>query len=273
MLTSVMLAVAAGASVAAVLAGVARALGGKPGGWVGASAVGSGYVAGHLVFAWPAIPPVDVTDRIPWLALAAVLVAVFEAGRTPRPWTRWVGRSVLAALVLGAMLGPVAGAPGMLRVWLIPGLVALLAWADVEVLAARCALADVLRALLITAGGTTVALVFAGSAVLPFLCAVLTAALAGGWLVVVRDGPPRGWVTVALAVLTALVLDGSIYAFLPVPTALLLAAAPAMTWLTRLGPARRLGRWPALAFGTVSVLIPIAIAIAVAVALTPSLDS
>ncbi len=260
------------AAIAAALAGMGRALGGKIGGWVGASAVGFGYAAGHIAAAPLAFPPVDVTDRIPWLALAAVMVAVFEAVRTPGPVTRWVGRSLLAALMLGLMLGPVVGAEGMVRVSLISGLVALVAWADVEVLASRCQTVDALRALLITAGGAAVALVIAGSVVLGFLSAVLAAALAGGWLVAMRADPPSGWVMAASLVLTALVLEGSIYASLPAPAALLLAVSPAMAWLTRLGPARRLGRWPALAFGTVVVSIPVAIAVAVAVALAPPLE-
>ena len=76
----------------------------------------------------------------------------------------------------------------------------------------------------------------------------------------------------AVAVLTALVLEGYVYASLPLPSALLLAAAPGAAWLTRVSPSRRLGPWASAAIGVVVVFAPVCLAVGIAASLSPALD-
>jgi len=255
-LQSVM-AVGASAGVAAVVAGLGRRR------WWGAAAVGLAYVAGHAAVARPAVPPVEVTDRLPWVALAAAALAVYEAARPSAAVGRGVGRCLLGALTLGLMLGPVHN-PGV--VWFGATVaVALASWVNLGALAAGPQGSDVFRGLLITAGGAGVVLLLSGSAVLGILGLALTAALAGGWLGA-RGVPPEGSLPTAAVVLGALVLEGYVYASLPASGALLLAAAPAGTWVGRLGPARRLGPWASATLGAACVLVPVGIAVGLAVA-------
>jgi hypothetical protein len=273
-------AVALPAAVAAWVVALGRVLGRRrdPSGggpWWAASAVGLAYLAGHVAVARPAVPPADVTDRIPWLALAATALALFEAFRSPGLPARAVGRSLLAVLTLWLVLGPVLAAGDLSREMAVTlaasAAVALLAWADLEALAAWAAGADVARALLITAAGAGPALLLSGSAVLGQLGAALAAALAAAWLAT-RGRPPAGAVPVAAALLTALVLEGHVYAALPGASALLLAAAPAGVWLTRLGPVRRLGPRAVAALGSAAVLVPVAVAVGLAVSSSPSTE-
>jgi hypothetical protein len=274
-IVTAILAVAAAAAVAAVVIGLGRLAGarreagrGRP--WWAASAVGLAYLAGHFVAARPAVPPADVTDRIPWLALAATALALAEsAGR----WMRATGWTLLAALAVGLVLGPVIGAGDFSRevvVWLAASIaVAVLSWADLAVLSARPDRSDLLRALLITCGGAAAALPLSGFGMGGPLSAALAAALAAAWLAA-RGEVPAGYAPVAATVLTALVLEGFVYAVLPAASAVLLAAAPAATWLTRLGPVRRLGPWASAAVGGAAVLVPVAVAVGLAAAAVES---
>src|SRR4051794_15049003 len=77
--------------------------------------VGLGTLAGCAAVARPVVPPVDVTDRVYWLAAAAALYGLVGSLVPAPAWARWVGRLLLSALVVGATFGPVLGvedAPG-----------------------------------------------------------------------------------------------------------------------------------------------------------------
>ena len=146
-----------------------------------ALAVGVGYLAGHLGIAWPGFPPIDVTDRVAWLAAAAILVGLFEAARPGWIWLKWAARAVLTTAVLGAMLGPIFEETRQTWVglaWLAGVGIALLAsWANVEGLASRLSAASLGLAMLIVAGGAAGALVVSGSLVLGRFGAALAASL------------------------------------------------------------------------------------------------
>src|SRR5690349_3571984 len=76
--------------------------------------LGLGVLAGHVAVSWPAWPswpPSDVTDRIPYLVLAAILLALVVVVVPARfqTATAWGGRVVLTAVVLTAILGPIYG--------------------------------------------------------------------------------------------------------------------------------------------------------------------
>ena len=99
--------------------------------WAG-PAIGLAYIAGQAAIARPSFPPVDVTDRIPWLALAAMLLAVAEAIWPFAARLRFLGRTLLLTLILGLMLGPVISAGDLTWTtigWLAAAAVtAVLAW-------------------------------------------------------------------------------------------------------------------------------------------------
>src|SRR4051794_9791354 len=106
-----------------------------------ALALGAGALAAQLVNARPAFPPVEVTDRIPWIVAAAMLLGLCESVRPSPGWARWENRLLLTALVLGLILGPVLGEDWPTRSDLARqgglALVLLAAWANLESLAAR----------------------------------------------------------------------------------------------------------------------------------------
>ena len=99
MLMSIFVTVTLPAVLAAAAIGLCRVLGARERSSQGDStwsslAIGLAYIAGQAAVARPAFPPVEVTDRIPWLALAATVLAVAEAVWALAPWVRLFGRSL-----------------------------------------------------------------------------------------------------------------------------------------------------------------------------------
>ncbi len=237
MLVKAVLATAIPALIAVGLVGIGRAFGDRIGRCWGTSAVGLAYLAGHAGVAGLIFPAGEVTDRIPWIAILAMFLAVTEAVRDLGTVARFVGRSILFEFALGVVLGPLVSTGPVERELAVKlalaTALAIVAWINLELLGAR---GDVRNALLITAGGASVVLLSSGSVVLGLLGASLTAALAGGELAgAVRKGDRAfvGGVAGAAAILVALVLEGHIYASLPGSSALLLAAGPAAAWVPR----------------------------------------
>jgi hypothetical protein len=238
-----------------------------------AAALGAGYLAGHLGNAPPAFPPLDVTDRLPWLAGAATLLGILEAARPSPAWARWENRLLMAALVLGVVLGPVLEATAATRpgqAWLAGlGLALLLSWANLEALAARLPGAVLGPALLLVAVGAAAALVLSGSLVLGQLGGALAAALAAVGVLSGRSvglSLGGGGVAVLVATLGALLLEGHVYAALPASAACALAAAPAATWAGAVGPIRRAARWKAALVAAVATLVPVGLALGLVLA-------
>ena len=99
LLMSIFVTVTLPAVVAAAAIGLCRVLGARERSSQGDStwsslAIGLAYIAGQAAVARPAFPSVGVTDRIPWLALAATVLAVAEAVWALAPWVRLFGRSL-----------------------------------------------------------------------------------------------------------------------------------------------------------------------------------
>jgi len=258
---AVLLASALAACLSALAALWARRRGAAP--WWGPMAVGLAYALGHAGVATPSIPPGDVTDRIPALALAGAVVAVILAGGRGGLRARLAGYLGLAALASLSMLGPVLGAGDLSReavAWLAAtAAAAMLAALNLGLLDAPPRRSEIWAALTAYALGTGVVLVLANSAVLlqlgGVLALVLAASLAGS-----RGLPVGGGIPAATAVLIALIVEGYVYAFLPSTAALVLAAAPTLLWLTRLGPIARLGPTARAAVASGLVLLPVAVA-------------
>jgi hypothetical protein len=242
-----------------------RGIDGSAPAW-GALAVGLAYAIGHLGVAMPSMPPGDVTDRIPWIAVAAAVVATILGMGRGALWGRVVAFVGLASLAWVVMLGPVLGSSDFTReqfLWLAGSAFAALFFSiNVALLDSSSRHIDIWLALALLAIGSGVVLLLANSAVLfqlaGLLGVVLMASLLGSRGLAIGGGVP-----LASTILIALVLEGFVYAFLPAVAAVLLAAAPTSLWLTRLGPIARLGSKARITVALVIMLIPIGIAIGV----------
>ena len=266
---SVLTAMALPALFAATAIGLGRALGARQGSALGDSlwagpAIGLAYIAGQATIAMPSFPPVDVTDRIPWLALVAMLMALTEAFWSFAPRQRFLGRALLLILILGLMLGPVIS-PGDLAWttigWLSPAAVtAVLAWFNLWALEGASHGRDAFRGLTLTSGGAVLVLLLSASAVLGLLGLALTVSLAVAGSSA-RNRCTASGLLVGGTLLTSLILEGYVYASMSPCSALLLAAAPAGVWMTRLQPPRERVGITTTVLGTLGVLAPVGLAI------------
>jgi hypothetical protein len=235
----------------------------------GGAAVGLAYALGHAGVATPSFPPSDVTDRIPIIALLGGAVAVILAGNRGGLRGRIAGYLGLAASAWIVMLGPLLGAEEIPRetwAWLAgTAITSSFAALNVALLDAPARRPELWAALTGLALGTGVVLVLANSAILFQLGGVLTLALAasllGAW-----GMPVGGGIAVGVAVLTALIVEGFVYAFLPGSAALALAFAPAALWLTRLGVLSRLGPKTRGSIAMCLIIVPVAVAIGLVIA-------
>jgi hypothetical protein len=241
-----------------------------------ALAIGSGYIAGHAAIALPAFPPLEVTDRIPFLVAFATLLGFLDSVWPSPAWVRWENRLLLTALVLGAILGPVLANIGETRseiLWVAGlGVVLLASWVNLDALAARLAPAPLALSLLIITGGVGGVLLVSGSLILGQLGLALAAALAAVVVFSTR-GPglslDRGGVPILTTIVGALLIDGHIYAGLPASAAFVLLPAPLAPWVCQLGPVRRASAWKGSALAVVVTLIPVSVALGIALAASP----
>ncbi|HEU5118168.1 MAG TPA: hypothetical protein VFT74_16220, partial [Isosphaeraceae bacterium] len=198
--------------------------------------VGLGYALGHAIVAKPAFPPGEVTSRIPYLAVAAAVVSVGQGGGLGR----FLRALALASVVYLVMLSPILSRGEHSNLALIglagTALTALISAGNVAALDEPGRRIELHWALAVLSFGAGFVFLMARSVVLAQLSLVLAASLVGAW----RASAP-GVSLVALTVLSALVIESVFYAFLPASGALLIAGAPALNWVTRLGPLARLG--------------------------------
>ncbi len=238
-----------------------------------ALAVGVGYVVGHAAIASPTFPPLDVTDRIPWLAGLAAILGILESIWPGPSWTLWENRLLLTALVLSALLGPLFAESSENRpstvCLVVYGLIALASWTNLSGLADRLSGARLGVPLLTVGFGIAIALVVSGSLALGQLSAVLAAAVAA--MVLLKLGSPMllGTVPVMVATFGALLLNSFIYAALPASAAVALVSAPAAFWVSRLGRMERLATWKVVLVTEFATLIPVGIALALAFSASP----
>jgi hypothetical protein len=236
-----------------------------------ALALGAGTIAACFGIARPTFPPIDVTHRIPWLVLSAVLLGLFESIQPSPAWARWENRLLLAVLVLGVVLEPVRRedwtTPRNLAVEAGLVLAVLVAWVNLETWAARRPTAALGPALLVVTAGAAVAVMFSGYAVLGQIGGGLTAALGAVWVLswwLPDRSLSRGGVPVLIVCLTTILIMGNVYAKLPPVAAFLLALAPLTAWLARLGPARRLAQWQSALLAVALTLVPVGVAVGLA---------
>jgi hypothetical protein len=271
--------------VPAVVAAVTAALGGwlarrlgvaEAGRAAVAVALGAGTLAAQFASALPHFPPIEVTDRIPWLVGLLMLLGLLESTHPSPGWARWKDRLLVAILVLALVLGPALGPdwPSLRDLAVECGLVLgiLVGWGSLEGLAAHRSTAVLGPALLAVAGCTSAALLLSGSVVLGRISGGLTAALGAVWVLswwLPDQALGRGGVSVLVATVAALLIEGRVYSFLPLEAAIALAAAPLLAWLAFAGPARRLASWQSALLAAVLCLVPAGVAVGLALRAAP----
>ncbi|MDR3636316.1 MAG: hypothetical protein P4L84_21115 [Isosphaeraceae bacterium] len=235
------------------------------GGVAAAASLAFAYAAGHAAIAAPAFPPVDVTDRVSWIARASLLAALASSAAAERPLWRWVNRVLFSALTVVAMIGPILAErsqtwTGLL--WIVAVVaVFVFSWANIDALDDRVSPATLGVSLILIVFGTALALAVSGSVVLGQLCAALGAslvvvvALARGSTLRAGLGP------VCSTVLGALLIDGGVYSELPAAVAVLLTAAPLTLWTARLPVLVRLRGWQRTLAVALMTILPVALAV------------
>ena len=247
--------------------------------WADAVALGMGYAGGNVVTAgWPAFPPVEATQWLPYFALAAMFLGVIDALLRPAGSLRMLIWMLCCMGFLRLLLNAKfqygwSLAQGVLWiVGLAAGMLMLAISLDAAVRRDRSISSPLI--LTIVASGTGAALMLSGSMLLGqfamILAAALGAILAAAFLLP-RAVEGRGVVPVAVALLASLWLSGYFYSELPLASALLLAAA-SLPALFMISLSERLSSWRAVVMRAGIVIIPVAISVLLAFLASPSLD-
>ncbi len=246
--------------------------------WADAVALGVGYAGGHVATAgWPAFPPAEATQWLPYFALAAMFLGVLDVFLRPAGLLRaliWILCCMgFLRLLLNAKFQYGWSLPeGVL--W-IAGFAAgmLILAGSLDAAVRRDTSISIPLILTIVAGGTGVALMLSGSLLLGELAIVLAAAL-GAILAVAflvpKAAEGRGIVPVAVALLASLWLSGCFYADLPSASALLLAAA-SLPALPLISLSEKVPSLKDLLLRAGIVIIPVAISVFLAFRASPSL--
>jgi hypothetical protein len=255
----------------------------SPSGTIGAGAlaIGLAYAAGYAALVgWPPFPPVEATQWILYLLVAAAGLCLLER-MTSRPpnWLLWGFRVGLVAVALVLILRPMmtySWSPGRTAVWLA-GLciLALVFWLELEWVLPGVEALSSWFVLTIVAVGCSLCLAVSGSLLLGQLGGVLAAAAAGATFPAFLPGGrtiDRASVRVPAVILTCLLLSGYFYSELPAISALLVTVAPLAA--RSVPQASLAGRRPfivAVVRGA-AVAVPIVVAVIIAFASSPPLD-
>ena len=248
--------------------------------WGGPIALGLGYGVGHIgTIGFPPFPAVEATQWLLYFAFAATVFSLLES--------RW-GKSGFVCFLIRGMLS--AAIP-----WLLLRSMLKHTWAPIEGVAWLLGLSGAVFAfwilldaamehhtgvtspltLLIVTLGSSVVLVLSGSALLGQLAGILGAAV-GASLIVAWWRPKLtfagGMVPVVAAMLAGLWLNGYFYAEAPAASILPLAIAPAMVWVRKLAPMRKLGSRGETVIAVAAVLAPVVLAVALAFQASPPID-
>ena len=198
---------------------------------VGALAVGLGYLGGHVAVARPKLPPLDVTDRIPWMVGMVVLLAVTIGRlRGNRSSFGWLWRTVAAAFVVQTVMAPLLSrwfeSPEDVFRLVASGGVLIGSLEALDALSERARPVFVGVVCTCTAILSGTALAATGSLTLARLALALSAAVVGLWIVRPHSLRPAATFVFGTA-LGALLIEGWGYSELPGWAAALLTLAPA----------------------------------------------
>jgi hypothetical protein len=206
----------------------------------GAIAIGTGYVAGHVLAAgWSPFPPRTATHWLFWFAVIGVIAAAADALIRPKRTVRLVTWVIICTIACRLILQPKfsyawSAAEGWLWVFVIAlGVVVLACCLDLFERRPFGA-ATLFSVTTVLCGGTCIALMLSGSLLLAQLACILTAIAAVCFLPIIAVPAPfhTSGAAAPLSLLCAgLWLSGFFYAELPAASALLFALAPAMVLL------------------------------------------
>jgi hypothetical protein len=269
-----------GVLVAVLLSGVFAIVGRlwRANNWADAVALAIGYAGGHTVTAgWPAFPPSEATQWLPYFALATMFLAVLDVFLRPAGSLRALIWILCCAGLLRLLLKP-----KFQYGWSLPEGILWIAGLAAGMLVLGSSLDAAVRrdstssslVLTIVACGTGATLMLSGSMLLGLLAMVLAAAL-GAILVVAFLFPKavegRGAVPVTVALLASFWLSGYFYAELPPASALLLAAAsfPALLLISL---SEKVPSWRDLLLRASLVIVPVVISVLLAIHASPPLD-
>jgi hypothetical protein len=199
-----------------------------------ALAIGLGYLAGHVAVARPAVPPLDVTDRVPWIVAVAIVLAIASTTGSGGPRRLWLVRGAIALVIVAALFEPVfsrwAQTPegGLAMAATLVALVVGLG--PLGTIGARGNGFTLGPAFVLTAVVAGAALGLTGGLTLGRLASALAAAAAGTWLVDRRSLGTAAALVFGSA-LGALLVEGWVYSGLPAWLAAILGLAPtALRW-------------------------------------------
>jgi hypothetical protein len=248
----------------------------KANSWTDAIAVGASYAVGHVVTAgWPAFPPIEATQWLPYFGIAVAILAMIDTLLRPPGSVRAVLWFLCSAGILLLLLNSkfqygwslFAGV-----LWIVGLATALLLLTSfLDRTAQRDASISLPLILAIVAGGTGLALMLSGSMLLGQLAFVLASAF--GAIVIVGMLLPnaingRGIAPVSATLLCGLWLSGYFFSELPPVSALLLLVSPIPALMLVLfdesGNPRR-----GLLLRTILVTVPVALAVFLAFAASP----
>jgi len=217
--------------------------------WSVALGLGLGYTAGHAgLSGWPPFPPADVKDWPFWFAAAGAGFGFLKAFCRGPWWIRWLGRALAAAGVPWLLVSPLATWSAGER---LQGVVALGAglfvfWSLLEALSERRPGASLPLIFWASASGTSLVLLFSGSASLGGLSGSLAAALGASvvlawWKPSVSFG--RGPIPVVALLLGSFWILGSLYAEVSALSTALLLLAPLSGWIGESPAIGKLAPW------------------------------
>jgi hypothetical protein len=249
----------------------------KANSWTDAIAVGIGYAVGHAVTAgWPAFPPIEATQWLPYFGLAVTLLAIIDTLVRPPGSVRTVIWFLCCAGILSVLLTSKFQYGWSLFVgvlWIVGLTTAMLVLTSfLDRVARRDASISLPLILTIVAGGTGLALMLSGSMLLGQLALVLAGAF--GAIVIVGTLLPnavngRGIAPVSATLLCGLWLSGYFFSELSSVSALLLLVSPVPALMLALvdesGNPRR-----GLLLRAILVAVPVALAVFLAFAASPS---
>jgi hypothetical protein len=245
---------------------------GSLGAWAGPLALGAGtLLAQILIQGIPPLPPLEATHWIPLLVLAAaVLGALVNALKLPA-WLRHALAAGFSALIPFLTLRPLLGSGWSAleaAAWLGGSAAGIfLLWTVLEAAAHQTQGPVVPVALGAITAGTALVLVLTGSILLGQLAGGLAASLGAVALLALWNPERslgRGGVAPWVTAFAALWLNGAVYSEMTILPGVLLASAPLLVLLARLGRLRALKGWLAATVVAMLAALPVAAAVLLA---------
>jgi hypothetical protein len=242
-------------------------------------AIGGGYLAGHLALrGWPPFPPAESTQWLVFLVLLVTFLGAVDVTSRVPDWVRWAVRAAVSLAVPCLLLQPLvdhAWSPAVAMQWIsLTALAIFASWSFLDWLASRTHGATLPLVLLIVSVGTSLVLLFSGSASLGQLAGVLAATMGVSLLLAfLRPGFSlgHGAVPVAMVLLAGLWINGKFYAEVPTASAAMLILAPAAIWGVQAAVSKSSRPWQEVAIRSVAVSIPVLLAVALALQAQPAL--